>query len=253
MKTVAELFRHARAMTGWNPQECARHAGHENVDRGANRLLAIERGQTPFPEERVWGPFADALDIDRGHIREALAAEQAQLRSIRFEGLPCDPDDMEKHVFFFHGKESGPYGRKYRALSERLSVDAPDFQNTDIEERLRKAEFLTRHMTDIVVIGSSYGGLLAALLYSLHPERFKGYLLLAPALHLKESERIERVSTNAVVIHGREDEVVPFDTVKAFCRKFSLNLVTVDDTHRLHNSLDVIKDHAEQVLTNTDT
>lgn len=142
-------------------------------------------------------------------------------------------------ILFFHGKESGPHGRKYQALSKALRVLSPDFQGMDIAERLAVAEKLTEGAKDLVVVGSSYGGLLAALLYSKHPERFRNYLLLAPAL-LLDADSIERMPAGAVVIHGRQDEIVPLDPTRAICEKFGVRFVEVDDQHSLVNSIDLI-------------
>lgn len=166
------------------------------------------------------------------------------------KGMVPDCDDIDRHIFFFHGKESGPFGTKYDALSERFSVDSPDFRGMDISKRLKKAEHLTRHMEDIVVVGSSYGGLLAALLYSNHPDRFKGYVLLAPAFHLNAADEIERMPNPeyAVVIHGRQDEVVPFEASEALCSKHGVELIAVDDNHRLHGSLNIIVRVVDQLL-----
>ena len=93
----------------------------------------------------------------------------------------------------------------------------------------------------LIVVGSSYGGLLAALLYSRHPERFFGYVLAAPALNrdLAEAE-ISQMPANGVVVHGVNDDVVPLGPVKAFCAEYGVDVLEVDDEHRLANSLDVL-------------
>lgn len=143
---------------------------------------------------------------------------------------------MSDEIYFFHGLESGPHGSKYRRLCESFEVTSPDFQGMEIWRRLEKAEQLTREMTDLVVVGSSYGGLLAALLYSAHPERFKGYVLLAPALYGEPAEKIERMPDNAVVIHGSLDDVVPLSAVQPVYDRFGVDVRVVEDGHRLSES-----------------
>jgi predicted esterase len=148
-------------------------------------------------------------------------------------------------IHFFHGLESGPVGTKSTRLSEEFDVTTPDFEGVyDIEERLETAEALTEGATDLVVVGSSFGGLLAALLYDRHPDRFKGYVLMAPALHHDIAETIDRMPDNAVVIHGTRDEVVPIDEVRAFCQPHGVEFIEVDDTHRLHEALDLMVEAA---------
>ena len=158
------------------------------------------------------------------------------------QGLTPDTDDIDS-IMFFHGKESGPYGSKFVSLNREFTVDSPDFQGMDIWERLETADNLTTGMKDLVVVGSSYGGLLAALLYSRRPERFKGYVLLAPALydaHDDAVSTIERVPENAVVIHGTEDAIVPIESVRKFCDRFGVEMVEVSDGHRLRDHHDIM-------------
>lgn len=155
---------------------------------------------------------------------------------------------MDRRIFFFHGLESGPHGRKYHALSEHFDVESPDFQGLDINERLEKAEALTRDATDLIAVGSSFGGLLAALLYSRHPERFFGYVLAAPALMLADEGEIAAMPANAVVVHGVHDDVVPIGPVKELCQRYGISVIEVDDEHRLAESIDVIIEGAEGLV-----
>lgn len=150
-------------------------------------------------------------------------------------------------IYFFHGLESAPHGTKYQRLNEHFEVTSPDFQGMDIWERLDKAERITEQMRDLVVVGSSYGGLLAALLYSRHPERFRSYVLMAPALYLEAAKHIERMPDDAAVIHGLRDEVVPIDAVREMCARFGVDITEVDDGHRLHGSLDLMVEAVEQL------
>lgn len=155
-------------------------------------------------------------------------------------------------LMFFHGLESGPHGSKYQSLTTLGPVDSPDFQGMDLQERLDKAEAHTRPMHDIVLVGSSFGGLLAARLYSLHPDRFKALVLLAPALHFREeTDQIERLPSpeRIVVIHGTRDDVVPLEPVQAFCNGFDIDVTVVDDEHRLAASHDLMLQAAQRFLT----
>ena len=154
----------------------------------------------------------------------------------------------DQSIYFFHGLESAPIGTKSLRLEESFEVVAPDFQDMDIWERLEKAERETEGKAGLVVVGSSFGGLLAALLYSRHPERFHGYVLLAPALYREAADEVERMPENAVVIHGIHDDVVPIDAVRQKCAEHGLEVVEVDDDHRLHGSLELMVEAVERVL-----
>ena len=163
-------------------------------------------------------------------------------------GLEFDPEDIDNHVLFLHGKESTPYGSKYGTLHENFSVDSPDFQGMGIWERLEKIENLTEGMSDLVVVGSSYGGLLAGLLYNRHPDRIKGYVLMAPAFNYEEAGEIDKVPEQAFVIHGSNDSVVPIDEVAQFCEERGLPFIEVEDEHRLRQSHDLMVDKVNQIL-----
>lgn len=139
-------------------------------------------------------------------------------------------------LFFFHGLESGPHGSKYHLLKAVYpELHAPDFQGMDLAARLAHAEHETRGLSGVTLVGSSFGGLLAARLYSLYPERFKSLLLLAPAVHTEEGDRVNELppAARVRVIHGDADEVVPHAKVAEFCKRFGLELITVADEHRL--------------------
>ncbi len=152
-------------------------------------------------------------------------------------------------IYFFHGLESGPHGTKYNRLSEDYEVVSPDFEGMmDIWERLEKAERITEGMTDLVVVGSSFGGLLAALLYSRHPDRFHGYVLMAPALYKEAAEQVERMPDNAIVIHGVHDDVVPIDAVRDKCAQFGVEVTEVDDDHPLHGSLELMVEAVQKIV-----
>ena len=140
---------------------------------------------------------------------------------------------MTAKVFFFHGLESSPHGSKYQTMSKTYDVTSPDFQGLELEERVAKAEAETAGLEDIIVVGSSFGGLVAALLYDRHPERFRTYILLAPAIYDERSSGISKAPDDGVIIHGTHDDIVPIEPVRAFAAKHHLRFIEVDDEHRL--------------------
>ena len=158
-------------------------------------------------------------------------------------------EDLTDPLFFFHGLESTPFGSKFVELQKHFpQVQAPDFQGMDIEARLTKAEEVTRGLTNISVVGSSMGGLLAALLFERYPERFKGYLLIVPALHLVRAKEIKQVPSIAIILHGTLDDVVPLSSSLDFGRKFGVPVVQTEDGHRMHNSFEEMVSLTQQFL-----
>lgn len=143
-------------------------------------------------------------------------------------------------IFFFHGLESGPHGSKYQAMAEHYDVISPDFRDQYLETRLRTAEEVTRKHANAILVGSSFGGLVAALLYDRYPERFASYLLLAPAIHYELAANITQTPATGTIIHGTQDDIIPIEPVRLFAKNHALTFIEVEDGHRLANSMDVV-------------
>lgn len=102
------------------------------------------------------------------------------------------------------------------------------------------------------LVGSSFGGLTAALLYAgltkdTAEARVHGLLLLAPAFHLAAADDIGCCHPNTVLLHGVQDAVVPIEASRAFAARFGCELVEVEDGHRLTDSHSEILRRLEQV------
>ena len=143
-------------------------------------------------------------------------------------------------ILFLHGRESGPQGSKYRALSAAFpkQVLAPDCTEMPLDQRLEQALIATAELTEpVFVVGSSMGGLVAALLYQAYPERFSGYLLLAPAQHWPEAQKITRVPENALIMAAEQDEIVPRSAIRDWAARTGVHVVWLMDEHRLGRSM----------------
>jgi len=141
-------------------------------------------------------------------------------------------------ITFLHGLESGPHGSKYRALKERfITVTAPDCTGkNDVEDRIKtcRAHLGTE---PVLLVGSSFGGLVAVRLAESLPELVAGMVLCAPALHIQP---VSYSGTPTIIIHGTGDDVVPIEVSRAFSLAHGVRLVEVDDGHRLKGSLEEI-------------
>jgi alpha/beta superfamily hydrolase len=149
----------------------------------------------------------------------------------------CDYEASDMSgVLFFHGLESGPFGSKYKSLNSQISVVSPDFQGMGLEERVQVAGSWVSLEKDLILVGSSYGGLVASLVYQNHPEHIFGIIMMAPALHLPESALIKKLPQACVILHGREDDVVPVEASRRLSERLAVNLIEVSDNHRMVNS-----------------
>jgi pimeloyl-ACP methyl ester carboxylesterase len=141
---------------------------------------------------------------------------------------------------FIHGLESSSQGTKgmfFRKYFPDMLID--DFSGP-LEKRMDRLNKLLFERKDIVLVGSSYGGLMAAI-YALNNERkIKKLILLAPALHLQEFKSFlkRKLNTPVTIYHGTHDDVVPFESVHNIAQTIFTNLhyYTVKDDHSLHGT-----------------
>ena len=156
---------------------------------------------------------------------------------------------------FLHGLESGPHGAKWEILSQKYDgVLAPDCRGLlDVEDRVTKC--LRELRSPAYLVGSSFGGLVAGLIATRHPQLVRGLLLAAPAFHKDEASEIDLLKMPLFIIHGVNDKVVPVEYSRLFQKRqdpMTSLLVEVDDGHRLQHSRDVFMALADELIPNTD-
>ena len=139
---------------------------------------------------------------------------------------------------FIHGLESSGQGAKGMFFRQHY----PDMLVEDYEgsftARMEKLHRLLENKEELILVGSSYGGLMAAVYAFNHPDRVKKMILLAPALMLPEflPYQGKRLTLPVELYHGRQDDIVPPGLVKEITASAYDNLTyhEVDDNHSLH-------------------
>ena len=144
---------------------------------------------------------------------------------------------MNATRLFIHGLEGSSQGTKGVFFRERYpDMIIEDFHGS-FQQRMDKLNSLLSKKTSLIMIGSSYGGLMAAIYAFNKQERVKRLILLAPALHFHEFEPYlnKRTDTPVIIYHGKNDDVVPLTLVQEVARRVFENLTfnTVDDDHFL--------------------
>ncbi len=155
---------------------------------------------------------------------------------------------MEEYlVYFAHGKESGPWGTKIKAMAQiaknlGFAVESPDYTFTfDPDKRV---EFLLKEnpqaIKKLVLVGSSMGGYVSAHASQiLKPDLL---FLLAPALYLPGYEKEpQSVAEKMVVVHGKNDDIVPVSSAYRFAQGFDAELHILNSGHTLTDQIPFIE------------
>jgi pimeloyl-ACP methyl ester carboxylesterase len=115
----------------------------------------------------------------------------------------------------------------------------PDFTG-DLSERMDQLESILGEQTGWTIIGSSLGGLMAALFASRHPGQVRKLVLLAPALIFPEfAEKLSRsITIPTVIVQGTKDGLIPLAPARELAEKVfaRLTYMVVEDDHRLHKT-----------------
>lgn len=149
----------------------------------------------------------------------------------------------EKSIYFLHGQEGNTKGYKAIMLSRLFEhIKVPYFEGS-MTKRMHKLRELLAEESDIVLIGSSMGGLMATLYALEAPSQVDKLILLAPALPLFDwSYTNHPIDLPVIIFHGKADDIVPLPEAKADAQALFRNLTfkEVKDGHRLKNTVDEI-------------
>lgn len=168
---------------------------------------------------------------------------------------------MKKLAILSHGKESGPNGKKLTMLKgvaedhgfEAISLDYTQCKNSTERIALLKEYIEKSNFDSLLLVGSSMGGYVSTVLANDYD--LSGLFLLCPALCMKDKEEytVEEFSPkcqNIEIIHGWNDDVVPFDNSIQFGEKNRAVVNLIEDNHRLQDSHPFMKKRFEWFLSN---
>jgi cephalosporin-C deacetylase-like acetyl esterase len=138
---------------------------------------------------------------------------------------------------FIHGLESTSKGTKGTWFREHFpDIIIPDFPGS-LAERLTKLNAILAGQENLVLIGSSYGGMMATIFALENEGRVTKVILLAPALNFFEFAQYLGPSTSvpAILFIGRGDDICPPDSVVPRAQKVFTDLTVhqSEDDHLL--------------------
>jgi predicted alpha/beta hydrolase family esterase len=160
------------------------------------------------------------------------------------------------NIIFSHGKESGPWGSKITKMADHAkticeceiySLDYQDLESPD-ERVERLVSYLKDLKGDIILVGSSMGGYVSTVASS--KVTVVGLMLLAPAFYLPDYTIAKPTTScdNITIIHGWNDDIVPFQNSVQFAEQHKARLVLVDDGHRLSQSSEQLNHEIENII-----
>lgn len=165
------------------------------------------------------------------------------------------------NIFFIHGYQSNPQAQKAVLFKEKLNAIAIQYrigepQHLVISECLTNIYKSIQHEKNVILIGSSLGGFLAAKT-ALKQSNIKKIILLNPAIippstnldnHTDVPKKIltdmidknlfnKKIPAQILIIRGTQDTVVPDQWVIEFAKAQQATVIFLDDDHRLSKHL----------------
>lgn len=165
------------------------------------------------------------------------------------------PPYGSKHVVFSHGKESGPWGSKIRALAEVATaagwaVDSLDYQGmADPAERVARLVAAGHGAAaPLVLVGSSLGGHVCTTAAAQLPVR--GLFLLAPAFFMPGFEALTppMPACPVEVVHGWHDDIVPVENTLRWARQGAARVHLLDTEHRMQAVIPELQEYFARFL-----
>ena len=139
---------------------------------------------------------------------------------------------------FIHGLDSSSRGTKGSFFRERYPGMFMEDYSGPLEERMAQLEKGLSGKGNLILVGSSYGGLMAAIFACGNETRVRRLILLAPALGHADFTACSRqpLQIPVTLYHGRFDVVVPPEPTRQIAAHLFGNLDhhLVEDDHNLH-------------------
>ena len=175
-------------------------------------------------------------------------------------------------LYYIHGYLSEPNSTKGTLFKEKLNAKAIKYRDCEpedlvISDCIKRVKKEIKNDDNVVLIGSSLGGLLAAKT-ALEKPTVKKLILLNPAIIplsvdiskiqgmpiriLRDMKDIrlfvKKINADILLLAGRFDDVVPNSWVIDFAKAQDIDVQFLDDNHIFSNNLDKLPDIISEFL-----
>jgi len=145
---------------------------------------------------------------------------------------------------FIHGLEGSSRGVKARYFQQHFpEMLTPDFTG-GLPARMAQLHEILAGCRNLIMVGSSFGGLMATLFALENGPLIQRMILLAPALNFGEfvSCRGKKINLPVWLYIGREDTVTPLEQVEPLARDLfpRLHFHVAEDDHLLSQTFGAI-------------
>ena len=158
-----------------------------------------------------------------------------------------------QNIIFIHGLESSGDGFKGQLLRSVLpGCLTPNFTpythqisiRVLLKERMNQLIPVLIEKVKWIIIGSSFGGLMATLFTLEHPSKVSKLILLAPYLStiILDPKKYSPIDVPVIAFHGNYDEVVSINRSQTLAEKLFTKLIynKVDDDHSLKKTVEAL-------------
>ncbi|TXT61401.1 MAG: Alpha/beta hydrolase family protein [Promethearchaeota archaeon] len=155
-----------------------------------------------------------------------------------------------ENTIFIHGLESSGEGFKGNFFRKKIpQILTPTFKAFEptksisklLNERMSQLKSILKEKNAWLLIGSSFGGLMASLYALKNPNKVKKIILLAPYLIYEgiNPNQFSQIKIPVKIFHGKNDEIIPVKQNKEIAKTWFQNLdyKIVDDDHMLHKTV----------------
>jgi pimeloyl-ACP methyl ester carboxylesterase len=151
---------------------------------------------------------------------------------------------MDNRLIYLHGLMGSSQGDKATFLRGLFpNILTPDFSGS-LQERMTSLYGIIGDRAGWTMIGSSFGGLMAAMFACQRPNQVEKLVLLAPALIWPDfaANPPAPIDVPVTIYHGSRDQHIPLGVVRKLAEQVFLNLSfnVVDDDHGLYQTMRMI-------------